>query len=280
VKETLMSVLPKFMKPYSELIAGAIIAIVILIIGWIVSKWMERAVRAAMARAKTQEALGRFLGSIVRYAVLAATFIAALGSVGVRTTSVVAIFASAGLAVGLALQGSLANFAAGVMILFFRPFVLGDFVTAGGSTGTVHDIGIFATTLLTPNNETVIIANKSVTGATVTNYTRQGTRRGAIDVGVAYGSKLEEVLPILEKAAKRCDLVLEDPAPAVAFVSLGASSLDCKVFAWCQAADYLAMLHEVRVAVYDDLNAAGIEIPFQQIVVHQAEEAEDEKKAA
>lgn len=281
MKETLKGVLPDFMKPYGELIAGAIIVVVTLIVGWIVAKWMERAVRTMLQKAKTDEALGRFLGSLARYAVLAATVIAALGAAGIKTTSVVAIFASAGLAVGLALQGSLANFAAGVMILFFRPFVLGDFVTAGGSTGTVHDIGIFATTLLTPNNETVIIANKSITGATVTNYTRQGTRRGAIDVGVAYGSKLEEVIPILEKAARKSDLVLDDPAPAIAFVSLGASSLDCKVFAWCKAADYLAMLHQVRVNVYDELNAAGIEIPFQQIVVHQAEgENEDEKAAA
>ncbi len=280
MKEMLKRQLPDFMKPYGELIAGAIIVIVTLILGWIVAKWIERAVRAMMEKAKADAALGRFLGSLARYAVLAATVIAALGAAGIKTTSVVAIFASAGLAVGLALQGSLANFAAGVMILFFRPFVLNDFVTAGGSTGTVHDIGIFATTLLTPNNETVFIANKSITNATVTNYTRQGTRRGAVEVGVAYGSKLEEVIPVLEKAARKCDLVLADPAPAVAFVSLGASSLDCKVLAWSKAPDYLAMLHQVRVNIYDELNAAGIEIPFQQIVVHEAEVAESGEKAA
>ncbi|MCK5800313.1 MAG: mechanosensitive ion channel family protein, partial [Deltaproteobacteria bacterium] len=193
------------------------------------------------------------------------------GAVGVQTTSVVAIFASAGLAIGLALQGSLANFASGVMILLFRPFALADFVTVGGNTGVVDDIGIFATTLVTPNNETIIVSNKAVTGDTITNYTRRGTRRGAVDVGVNYGAKIEEVIPILEAAGKKSVLTLDDPAPAVAFVSLGASSLDFKVLVWSKAADYLGMLHEVRTNVYDGLNAAGIEIPYQQIVVHQAE---------
>ncbi len=266
-----MGVLPVFMKPYAELIAGVVIAIAILVMGWIVAKITEKAIRKALGKAKTDEALGRFIGSLTRYAVLAATVIAALGAVGVQTTSVVAIFASAGLAIGLALQGSLANFASGVMILLFRPFALADFVTVGGNTGVVDDIGIFATTLVTPDNETIIVSNKAVTGGTIMNFTRRGTRRGSVDVGVNYGAKIEEVIPILEAAGKKSALTLDDPAPAVAFVNLGASSLDFKVLVWSKAADYLGMLHEVRTNVYDGLNAAGIEIPYQQIVVHQAE---------
>lgn len=269
MKNVISSLLPTQLKNYAGLIEGILIAVIILVAGWILSKIFERIVRRALIKTNVDEALSRFLGSITRYTVLAATLIAALSKVGVQTTSVVAIFASAGLAVGLALQGSLSNFASGVMILFFRPFTLNDFVIAGGSTGTVKDIGIFSTTLMTPDNETIIIPNKAITSGTITNYTTSGTRRGAVDVGVAYGVKVEDVIPILEKAAKKAELVLDDPAPAVAFVNLGASSLDFKVLVWAKTPDFLGMLHNVRTAVYDELNAAGIEIPYQQIVIHQ-----------
>lgn len=272
-------ILPKFIQPYFPLLQGIVIALAILIIGWIISKIVEKAIRAAFEKAKVDAALGRFLGSLTRYGVLAATFIAALGAVGVQTTSVVAIFASAGLAVGLALQGSLANFASGVMILFFRPFSLGDFVTIAGSTGTVHDIGIFNTTLLTPDNETVIIGNKAVTGGTIINFTKEGTRRGHVDVGVAYGTKIEEVIPILKAAAESAELTLKEPAPAVAFVGLGASSIDFKVFAWANAPEWLAMKHNLLVSVYGALNDANIEIPFPQQVNHQAPTPEAKKAA-
>lgn len=272
-------ILPKFIQPYFPLIQGVVIAIAILVIGWIISKIIEKAIRAAFDKAKVDAALGRFVGSLIRYAVLAATFIAALGAVGVQTTSVVAIFASAGLAVGLALQGSLANFASGVMILFFRPFSLGDVITAAGSTGTVNDIGIFNTTLLTPDNETVIIGNKAVTGSTIINITKQGTRRGHIDVGVAYGTKIEDVIPILKAAAESAELTLKEPAPAVAFVGLGASSIDFKVFAWAKSPEWLAMKHNLLTAVYTALNDANIEIPFPQQVNHQAPTPETQKAA-
>jgi len=247
------------------------LALVIFIIGWIVSKWTNKLVQKAMAKGNTDVALGRFLGSIAQYTVLVAAIIAALGTVGIQTTSVVAVFASAGLAVGLALQGSLSNFASGVMILFFKPFILNDMITAGGHTGVAVDIGLFATTLHTPDNMKIIIPNSAITGGSIVNITTLGTRRGAIDVGVAYGADLEKAKAVLEKAASKPGMVLSDPAPAVAFVGLGASSLDFKVMTWCNSPDYLAMLHAVRCEVYDELNAAGIEIPFAQIVVHQAE---------
>jgi small conductance mechanosensitive channel len=273
----IQAILPEAVQPYYPLIEGVVIAILILLVGWSISKASEKLVRTALEKNKVDQALSRFLGGITRYAVLAATVIAALGAVGVETTSLVAVFASAGLAVGLALQGSLANFASGVMILFFRPFMLQDFVQVAGSTGSITDIGIFHTTMLTPDNETVIIPNKAITSGTIVNYTTAGTRRGAIDVGVAYGADLQQVQKVLTKAAQKAELCLEDPAPAIAFVGLGASSLDFKVLCWAKTPDYLGMLHNVRCAVYDELNGAGIEIPFSQIVVHHAdEELEDE----
>jgi small conductance mechanosensitive channel len=182
----------------------------------------------------------------------------------------VAILASAGLAIGLALQGSLANFAAGVMILIFRPFDLGDKVTAAGNTGKVNDIGLFATTLVTADNETIITPNSSITSESIINHTTRGTLRGNISVGVAYGANIDQAIQVMEKACRESDLVLEDPAPSVAFVGFGASSIDFVVRPWATSGDYLTMLHNVRVNLYDRLNEAEIEIPFDQIVVHNA----------
>lgn len=262
--------LPLLIRPYFGLAKSVTIAVVILVIGWIVGKMVARMVVRAVERSNVDLALGRFLASIARYAVLAAAVIASLGAVGVQTTSLVAVFASAGLAVGLALQGSLGHFASGTMLLFFRPIQLKDFVTIAGQTGTVEDIGLFATTLVTPSNEKVIIPNGKVTGDSIVNHTTRGTRRGTVSAGVAYGSDVAKVRQLLLDAVSKVDVVLSDPAPGVAFVDLGASSLDFNIMTWCDAPNYLDMLHKVRKAAYDALNAAGIEIPFNQIVVHQA----------
>lgn len=262
------------LKTYYEMAwpmaSGALLGLLILVLGWVASKWAQRLIRGASSRAHLDEALGRFFGQIGRYTVLAATLIAALGAVGIQTTSLLTIFASAGLAIGLALQGSLANFASGVMILFFRPFDLDDVIKAAGETGAVKDIGLFASTLVTPNNETIVVPNGAIMGGNITNYTRIGTRRAAIAIGVDYGSKVEEVMAALLKAANKADLVLKDPAPGVALTGFGASSVDYAVLVWSKAADFLAMQHNVRKAIYEELDAAGIGIPFNQIVVHQA----------
>jgi small conductance mechanosensitive channel len=249
----------------------ALVAIVILVIGWTVSKWASGLVHSWGRRVKADEALVRFLSSIGQYAVLAATIIAALARLGVETTSVVAIFASAGFAIGLALQGSLANFASGVLILFFRPFNLGDKVVVSGELGDVSDIGLFATMLVTADNKTIIVPNGAVTGGTIVNITSNGTLRGSIDFGVAYGTDLSKAMAVAVQAAGSVDLVLQEPGPACAFTEMGASSLNFQVHCWCKPADYLAMLHEVRLAVYNALDAEGIEIPFDQVVMHQAQ---------
>jgi small conductance mechanosensitive channel len=261
---------PEEFAPYMPLVLNVAYAILIFIAGWIVSKWTQRLVMGVLRKREIDEALTRFLGAIGKYLILAATVIIALGAVGIQTTSLVAILASAGLAIGLALQGSLANFAAGVMILFFRPFDLDERVTVAGHTGKAHDIGLFATTIITPDNEKIIIPNSAITSDSIVNHTTRGTLRGNIEVGVAYGTEMEEAIKVMESACRKVDLVLEEPAPAVAFVGFGASSLDFVVRPWATSESYISMLHEVRVALYDALNDAGIEIPFNQIVVHQA----------
>ena len=155
------------------------------------------------------------------------------------------------------------------MILFFRPFDLEHKVTLAGNTGVVKDVGIFATTLLTPDNVQIIIPNSSITSNAIFNFTAMGMFRAAIDVGVAYGSDVAKVSEVLLGAARRVPDVLEDPAPSLFFAGLGASSLDFRVLAWCKPEDAIAVQNAVRTAVYDDLEAAGIEIPFNQIVVHK-----------
>ena len=261
--------LPPALQPYGGLITGAATAILIFVVGWIAAKWTHALCLKLARRAQVDEALARFLAALAQYAVLAMAVIAALSKVGVQTTSLVALFGAAGLAVGLALQGNLSNFAAGVMILLFRPFTLGDWVTAGGKTGTVKEVGLFASTILTPANETIVVPNAKITSDAISNFTARGTRRGAIAVGIAYGSDVEKAMGVMIAACKSVDTVLEDPPPSVYFSGFGASSLDFEVRPWVEAGDFAAMGHKVRVALYEAFAEAGIEIPFDQIVVHQ-----------
>ncbi len=264
------SLLPEPLAPYSGLIVGAAKAILIFVIGWIAAKWTNRFGLALFRKRKLDEAVSRFLASLLQYAVLAAAVVAALGAVGVETTSLIAILGSAALAVGLALQGSLANFASGVMVLIFRPFTIGDVVTAAGHTGKVDEIGLFATILITPDNQKVIIPNAQATGGSIVNVTVLGTRRVVVEIGVAYGSDPDEVMKLLIGAAKSIENVLDDPEPAAALTGFGASSVNYTVFSWAKSADWLGVTGATRVAVYNALNEAGIEIPFDQVVMHQA----------
>ena len=247
-----------------------VLAVLIFSVGWMASKWAYSTVNAVAQKRAKDTMLARFLASIAQWAVVAIAGIAALGKVGVETTSLVALLASAGVAIGLALQGNLSNFASGVMLLIFRPLEIGDVVEAGGHTGRVEDIGIFASTFSTPDNHVIVLPNSAITGGSLTNFTKRGTRRGKVEVGVAYGSDIAQIKEILLGAARSSELVREEPAPAVAFTNMGASSLDFAVLCWCANADYLAMLDDVRTRMYDALNAAGVDIPYNQIVVHQA----------
>lgn len=267
-----MELSPELIDRLIEIGGAAVLGILTLIIGNWLSKWLSKMTVHFGNSRQLDVAVSRFLGQIVRYVVLAATIIAALDRMGIETTSVLAIFASAGLAVGLALQGSLSNFASGVMVLFFKPFRIGDVISAGGETGGVVDIGLFAVTLVTPDNRKIIIGNSAITGGNITNYTTLGTRRSTVEVGVAYGSDIKQVVSILKAAALRSDKVLADPDVGVAFVEMAASSLNFAVHFWTSSEgnDWLDGLHNVRESIYDDLNAAGVEIPFDQVVMHSA----------
>ncbi|MEE8589784.1 MAG: mechanosensitive ion channel family protein, partial [Spirochaetia bacterium] len=194
------TLVPEQLRPFMPLIINIIYAIIIFVVGWTISRWVHVLLLKALKKAEIDEALTRFLASISQYLVLAATVIVALDKVGIETTSLVALLATTGLAIGLALQGSLAHFASGVMILFFRPFALGDWITAGGQAGKVDDIGLFATTILTPDNEKIILPNSAITDGSIVNHTTRGTRRGNIELGIAYGSDLAQAMEVMLKS--------------------------------------------------------------------------------
>jgi small conductance mechanosensitive channel len=265
------TIVPEFIRPYFPYIKGAVIAIALLVLGRLVSGWVAGLTRRAFTARRLDEALGRFVANLLKYTVLAAAIIAALAELGVQTTSLLAIFASAGLALGLALKDSLGSFASGVMILFFRPITLKDKVTLAGFTGVVDDIGLFATTLVTDNNQTIIVPNRSVTGGSIVNHSTAGKLRTQVVVNVTNEADVGRVMSVLEGAAKGAGLVLPDPAPAVALTGLPPRGFEFTVHAWSEVETQNDMVHNVRRAAVEALAAAGIGGPPNEITVFQKE---------
>lgn len=253
-----LDLFPVWLRPYVPSLVNLVFGLLILLVGWFISKSVSKAVLGALRRAHVEEALARFLGSIAQYCVLAAAIISALNRIGVQTTSLVALLASAGLAIGLALQGSLSNFASGVMILFFRPFMLGDQVELSGLSGTVDDIGLFQTSLSAANGERVIIPNSSITSSPIINYSARGSRRASVEVSVSPGTPAEKVIEHLLAAAGKIATVIPEPAPAVTIDLATPTALNMTLVAWSRAADFGATQSELRLAVAKELAEAKI----------------------
>ena len=263
--------------PYAEWIVllgpyvlAGVKAIIVLVLGWVFSKIFYSRTVLFVQKRGLDLALGTFFAQMVRWGILLAAALAALQLVGIQVMGLVAVFASAGVAVGLALQGNLSNFASGVMILIFRPFDVGQVITAAGNTGAVQEIGLFATTLHTPDGLQIIVPNSAITGGVITNITARGTRRAQVRVGVAYGTDADMVMKLLLDVAASRPQALTEPAPMVIFADLGGSSIDFDVYMHTAAADFFIAQHELRGAIYAALNQAEIEIPFPQVVVTQA----------
>ena len=255
----------------SEVIWTVAVALLTMAGGWMLGKLAKKALLSVFrTRRVGSEALARFLADMARWVILAVAVIAAIEKMGVQTTSILTLLASAGLAVGLALQGSLAHFASGVMLLIFRPFDIYDVVTVAGHTGKVVDIGLFATTLHTPALETIIVPNGAISRSTIVNITALGRRRGSVDVGVAYGTDVDTVVKLCTEAALGVEAVDDEAGVTVAFTSMAASAIEFQVLFFTSGADHFSALHAVRKACYDALNSAGIDIPFDQLVVHGA----------
>ncbi len=203
-----------------------------------------------------------FLGSLARWAIIALTIIIVLGQFGVETTSLIALVGVAGLAVGLALQGTLSNLAAGVMLLIFRPFKVGDYIEAGGNTGTVEDISLFTTRLVSVNNVPTIVPNASIWASAVTNYSVKDTRRVDLVFGVSYSTDLKAAEKALRDVIADDERIHDEPEPFVAVTNLGDSSVDFTIRVWCASSDNWALKCHLLRTVKETFDERGIEIPF------------------
>ena len=249
-------------------------AIAILIIGYIAAGWAARLTGNALAKsAKVDETIRHFLASLVRYAVIVFTVLAVLSQFGVETTSFIAVLGAAGLAIGLAFQGTLSNIAAGVMLLLFRPFKVGQFIDAAGVAGTVESITLFMTELNTPDNVHVIIPNAQLWGTAVRNFSHNATRRVDIDVGIGYGDDIGKALQVLKDLVSGDGRVNADPEPLVVVTGLGDSAVNLQVRVWCAASDTWPLKFDLTRQVKEALDGAGITIPFPQRTVHMENSA-------
>ena len=246
-------------------------AIVIFIIGKILVNWANRLFAKLLQKRKVDASIQSFLKSIINITLLVLLFLAVIGQLGIELTSFVALLASVGVAVGMALSGNLSNFAGGVIILVFRPYKVGDYIEAStGASGTVTDIQIFHTVLTTPDNKVVFAPNGAMSGAVVTNYSKLDTRRVDFSFSVEYGSDFKQVRQILMDIIHADNRIMQTPEPFVELGALSDSSVNITVRVWVKSADYWAVNFDMNKNVYATFNEKGISFPFTQITVHQA----------
>ena len=244
-------------------------AIVLLFIGWTVAGWARRGVRHALERVpRMDETLKSFLAKLVWYVIMAFVLVAVLSQFGVQTTSVIAILGAAGLAIGLALQGTLANVASGVMLLFLRPLNIGDYVAAGGIAGTVVEIGLFNTEIKTRNGLCLIVPNKIIWESPITNFSRNPTRRFDITVSISYGDDVNGATDLLMGLLTGDERILDDPEPLAVVEEQGDSAVIINLRAWTRAEDFWAAVWDLKKAIKVELEAAGYSIPFPQRDIH------------
>jgi small conductance mechanosensitive channel len=244
-------------------------AIAILIVGWWVAGWAKNLTAKALSRIKNSDStLTGFLSSLVRYAIIAVTVMAVLDRFGVETTSLIAVFGAAGLAIGLALQGTLSNVAAGVMLLIFRPMKVGDFVDAGGLTGTVKHLGLFTTDMTTPDNVLIIVPNSEIWGKAISNFSTNKKRRLDLLVGIGYEDSIDTAFKAIQKTVTKDKRVLKDPETVVFVDNLGGSSVDINVRFWVKSSDYWQTKWDLTKAIKESLDTAGVNIPYPQRTVH------------
>lgn len=244
-----------------------ILALLIWIIGSFIIKQILGGIRNAMTRYKYDESLKKFLLNLINWVFKIVLIIVVLGTVGVETTSFAAILAAAGLAIGLALQGSLGNFAGGVLIMIFKPFKIGDLIEGQGEIGVVKEIEIFTTKLTGLSNKEIIIPNGALSNGNIVNYSTEGTRRVDLVIGVSYDADIKKTKEVLQQVLASHPKVLKEPEAAVAVSELADSSVNFVVRPWCLAEDYWTVYFDVTENVKEALDAAGIEIPYP----HQVE---------
>ena len=243
-------------------------AIAIFIIGrWLVHLAVNM-VRKALAKTDMEDTLERFLCNILNAILMIVVLIAAIGALGVQTTSLLAVLGAAGLAIGLALQGSLSNFASGVLIVMFRPYKVGDFIDAAGVAGTVQEVQIFTTIIHTPDNKRIIVPNSQIMDGIITNISANNTRRVDLVVGCGYGDDIDKVYAVLKDIIDNDDRILSDPAPSIALNTLADSSVNFNVRPWVNKADYWDVYNDVTEQVKRRFDQEGLNIPYPQTDVH------------
>jgi small conductance mechanosensitive channel len=252
----------------SEFGIKAVTAVLIFIIGRWVSKLFKKIIKKAMLRAKVDHTLISFTTNLVYFGLMAFVVIAALSKLGIQTTSFVAIIGAAGLAIGLALQGSLSNFAAGVILIMFRPFKSGDYIEGGGVAGSVKEIQIFTTILTTPDNKTIIVPNSKLTGDNIVNYATQGTRRLDMVFSFVYNDDIDKAKEVLNQIVKNDSRLLANPAPKIAVLEHADSSINIVCRPWVKADDYWDVYFDMMETVKKAFDKEGISIPFPQTDIH------------
>ncbi|TNF87140.1 MAG: mechanosensitive ion channel [Gammaproteobacteria bacterium] len=245
-----------------------ILAILVLVIGlWIINRFV-RLMGAGMEKSNTEPTLAKFLCNLASVVLKALLLISVASMIGIETTSFIAVLGAAGLAIGLALQGSLANFAGGVLVLMFRPYKVGDFIDAQGVMGTVHEIQIFNTILKTPDNKVIIVPNGSISNGIITNFSVEATRRVDFVFGIGYSDDIAKAKATIERLVKEDGRALADPAPQIVVSELGDSSVNITTRVWVNAADYWGLFFDLTEKVKLTFDQEGISIPFPQRDVH------------
>jgi len=250
-------------------------AAAIFIIGRWIAKMLTNVAKRMMSKAQVEDTLSRFLGNIIYTVLLAVVIISTINQLGIETTSLLAVLGAAGLAVGLALQGSLSNFASGVLIVAFKPYKVGDFIEAGGVSGSVEEVQIFTTVLKSPDNKKIIVPNSQVMAAEIVNYSANDTRRVDLVAGCGYDDDLDKVRRILNDIVSSDDRVLADPAPTIAISELADSSVNFVVRPWVKGADYWGVYFDLTEQIKKRFDTDGVSIPYPQRDVHVYQHSAD-----
>lgn len=249
-----------------------IISLIVVIAGWILSGWLSRMIVTMLPRNRAfDDTIAPMVGQIVRYLVIVIAIVIALSGLGVQTASILAVLGAAGLAIALALQGTLSNIAAGVMLLWLRPFSVNDYIEADGINGVVREVGLFATRLRTLDGKFLFAPNSKIWDATIVNYNRELTRRVEFNVGIAYNADIAKARAALLEIAKDDERVLKTPEPVVYVMSLGASSVDLQLRCWTKTEDYWETVTSFNEKGKMALDKVGVEIPFPHVQLVAAE---------
>jgi len=250
-----------------------LIAIIILVIGFWIAKVITKSSVKVMTKKEMDPTLVKFLSGIIKTLLYVFVIIAAIDKAGIESTSLVAVLGAAGLAVGLALQGSLSNFAAGVMLIIFKPIKVGDFVEAAGVMGVVQEIGIFVTTLTSPDNKVIYVPNSQMGGGIITNYSVKDTRRVDMEFGIGYTDDIDKARRVILEVLSNDERILKDPAPDVFVATLADSSVNFKVRPWVKSGDYWGVYFDVTENIKKKFDENNVSIPFPQTDVHLFQES-------